>query len=71
MSTEIAVKQSKFAAALRAPSAHSVTSPPIRYGLPCASCRLYYSAELNACPICQCTERVSPVARHTHWVVRL
>lgn len=33
---------------------------PVRYGLPCANCALYYSAELTACPICNCPERVSP-----------
>jgi hypothetical protein len=33
---------------------------PVRYGLPCANCSLYYSAELTACPICKCRERVSP-----------
>jgi hypothetical protein len=28
-------------------------------GLPCARCRAYYSAELEACPICGCRARVS------------
>jgi rRNA maturation endonuclease Nob1 len=36
-------------------------SAPLRYGLPCTSCRLYYSADLSACPICGCGERVSAV----------
>jgi hypothetical protein len=40
----------------RAPSA------PVRYGLPCVKCRLYYSAELSTCPICGCSDRVSPAA---------
>lgn len=40
----------------RAPSA------PIRYGLPCMKCRLYYSAKLSTCPICGCSDRVSPAA---------
>jgi len=31
------------------------------YGLPCAKCHLYYAADLDACPTCQHTERVSPV----------
>lgn len=31
------------------------------YGLPCARCHLYYAADLDACPTCQHTERVSPV----------
>jgi hypothetical protein len=33
---------------------------PLRYGLPCANCRLYYAAELSACPICKCGDRISP-----------
>ena len=34
------------------------------YGLPCANCRLYYPANLDVCPACNCKERVSPkVAR--------
>jgi hypothetical protein len=35
---------------------------PLRYGLPCVNCRLYYEAVLRECPICGCTERVSPAA---------
>lgn len=35
---------------------------PLRYGLPCTNCRLYYSAHLPACPICGCGERVSAAA---------
>jgi hypothetical protein len=35
---------------------------PIRYGLPCANCRLYYAAELAACPICNCSDRIPPAA---------
>src|SRR5436305_3129988 len=31
------------------------------YGLPCAKCHLYYSADLDFCPTCHHTERVSPV----------
>jgi len=38
----------------------SEAGQPVRYGLPCANCTLYYSAELVACPICKCPERVSP-----------
>ncbi|MFZ0816302.1 MAG: hypothetical protein WAM78_12335 [Candidatus Sulfotelmatobacter sp.] len=29
------------------------------YGLPCANCRLYYPANLDVCPACNCSERVS------------
>ena len=35
---------------------------PAGYGLPCSKCRLYYSADLDACPTCHHTERVAPVA---------
>jgi hypothetical protein len=34
-------------------------------GLPCATCRVYYPADLTACPICNSTERVSPAALAT------
>lgn len=32
---------------------------PVGYGLPCAKCKTYYSADLKACPVCKGTERVS------------
>jgi hypothetical protein len=32
------------------------------YGLPCAKCHLYYSANLDTCPTCNSRERVSPNA---------
>jgi hypothetical protein len=32
----------------------------ILYGLPCANCRSYFESALTACPICHCSERVSP-----------
>lgn len=38
-----------------------VAPKPSGYGLPCAKCRLYYPADLDACPTCHTTERVSPV----------
>ena len=31
----------------------------VGYGLPCANCRTYYAADLTACPICMCPQRVS------------
>ncbi|HEV2728421.1 MAG TPA: hypothetical protein VGV15_00185 [Terriglobales bacterium] len=31
------------------------------YGLPCAKCKTYYSADLDSCPVCRTPERVSPV----------
>jgi hypothetical protein len=30
------------------------------FGLPCSNCRLYYPANLDACPSCNSRERVSP-----------
>ncbi|HST13205.1 MAG TPA: hypothetical protein VLL05_22700, partial [Terriglobales bacterium] len=33
-------------------------SAHLRYGLPCVKCRLYYDADVSACPICGCSERV-------------
>jgi hypothetical protein len=32
------------------------------YGLPCSNCRLYYSADLDACPACDSKTRVSATA---------
>lgn len=34
---------------------------PAGYGLPCSKCHLYYSADLDCCPTCHHSERVSPV----------
>ena len=31
------------------------------YGLPCAKCHLYFPADLEVCPTCKHSERVSPV----------
>ena len=35
------------------------------FGLPCAKCRTYYSADLPACPVCRSNERVSITAPET------
>jgi hypothetical protein len=43
----------------------AVASSPRRasgYGLPCAKCHLYFSADLDVCPTCKHNERVSPAA---------
>ena len=32
------------------------------FGMPCATCRLYYPANLDCCPTCSDKERVSPTA---------
>ncbi len=45
--------QSRSAGAEIAPRA-------VGYGLPCANCRAYYPADMNACPICKTQQRVSP-----------
>ena len=37
-------------------------SPSSGYGLPCAVCHTYYTADLKACPVCKSAERVSPTA---------
>ena len=34
----------------------------IGYGLPCANCRAYFPADMDACPICKSRERVSASA---------
>jgi len=34
---------------------------PSGYGLPCLKCRLYYPADLDRCPTCHASQRVSPV----------
>jgi hypothetical protein len=33
----------------------------VTYGLPCANCKTYFGADLQACPICGHKQRVSPV----------
>src|ERR1043166_6430194 len=33
----------------------------VGYGLPCAHCKTYYTADLSACPVCKSSQRVSPV----------
>jgi hypothetical protein len=35
---------------------------PSGYGLPCSKCHLYYPADMDVCPTCKHSERVSPVA---------
>ncbi|MGB9232846.1 MAG: hypothetical protein WCC04_00380 [Terriglobales bacterium] len=34
----------------------------VGYGMPCVNCRAYYPVDMDACPICQTKERVSPTA---------
>jgi hypothetical protein len=44
-----------------APPAAESPRKSLGYGLPCAKCHLYYSADLDVCPTCHHNERVSPV----------
>jgi hypothetical protein len=67
MSNELMTEQAELTGTVN-PSVHGRA---IRYGLPCANCRIYYSAELMACPFCKCKERVSPVLTVTRSVVRM
>ena len=39
-----------------------IVPKPAGYGMPCANCKTYYAADLNACPVCKSAERVSPTA---------
>jgi hypothetical protein len=44
-------------------SAEKAVAAPAKvrgYGLPCAKCKTYYAADLDACPICQSPVRVTP-----------
>lgn len=44
---------------LLSPAISHLSQPKhVGYGLPCANCRAYYLADLSACPICGCRERV-------------
>ncbi len=66
MSNEVMVEQPEFTGTVNP----FVRTRVIRYGLPCANCKIYYSADLTACPICHCEERVSPTLPRPHSVVR-
>lgn len=44
---------------LRNAAANLPPSTSSGYGLPCAKCHLYYPADLDSCPTCHDTERVS------------
>jgi hypothetical protein len=68
MNKEIMVQQLETCGTTSPSIAPSAGPRPIRYGLPCANCKLYYSADLTACPICHCKERVSPTPLWTRSV---
>jgi hypothetical protein len=46
--------------ALERVAAPGIAPKPRGYGLPCAKCKTYYAADLDACPICQSKVRVKP-----------
>lgn len=54
--------QSRSVAARQAPDSRPAAAIHSGIGLPCANCRLYYPADMNACPICKSTERIAPAA---------
>jgi hypothetical protein len=49
------------------PSSAAGATPrkPSGYGLPCSKCKLYYPADLESCPTCHHTQRVSAAAPAT------
>jgi len=50
-------------AAARAPERHpGEVAHHAGYGLPCAKCKTYYTADLQVCPVCKSQQRVLPVA---------
>jgi len=44
------------------PIAGQIATKQTGYGMPCASCKTYYPADLKACPVCKGGERISPTA---------
>src|ERR1700689_3028152 len=41
----------------------------VGYGLPCSHCHAYYPADMQACPICKCPDRISPTEPVIHSIV--
>jgi hypothetical protein len=50
------------AATRQAPETRPAAPSRVGVGLPCAHCRVYYPADMDTCPICKSTERISPAA---------
>jgi hypothetical protein len=48
---------------LQKPRTRVVGPRRVLYGLPCANCRAYYPARLEACPVCSSIERASPYTK--------
>ncbi|HEY2857512.1 MAG TPA: hypothetical protein VGJ21_03800 [Terracidiphilus sp.] len=59
LAQEAGVRRSDIASAPGAGT--DATHKLVGYGLPCSKCHLYYTADLDACPICHHNERVSPL----------
>jgi hypothetical protein len=56
-----ALLKSQNQPASAAPDASPKTAHKIAgYGLPCSKCRVYYPADMDVCPVCQSSDRVSP-----------
>ena len=56
----------------RASAAYAAPIPDkklIGYGMPCSRCHAYYPADMPACPICKCPDRVSPTEPVIHSTV--
>ncbi len=61
MNDELTAKSCRFSEAVQGSTLRNRLQPPSpRYGLPCANCRRYYSADLTACPLCNFTQRIEP-----------
>src|SRR6185312_15096312 len=58
--TQVARKPSAPPPVTEPNSGHTVRNAG--YGLPCSKCKTYFAADLTACPICKCSDRVSPTA---------
>jgi hypothetical protein len=56
-----ATGQAVARAVVKQPEAPLLGPRRVGYGLPCSKCKTYYAADLKACPVCQATERVSPL----------
>lgn len=54
--------QATAAAARLSPESLPAVAVHAGIGLPCANCRTYYPADMNACPICKSKDRVAPAA---------
>jgi hypothetical protein len=71
MIDEIAITQSESTVPPRIGPVEPNENGRTGYGLPCIRCKIYYSAGLEACPVCKCSERVSPNLVFRGAVVRL